>query len=114
MVGLTDLSLSCGKVPEHQRQSGALLAESNVKTAGSVCKRRDAVRLGRQKGLQPRANERPAVRCSEKLGGGSVGSITALPAPPQRLSLQGRVVPASVASPFATAPRKAKGTSTCP
>ena len=29
----------------------------------------DAVRLGRKEGLQPRANERPAVGCSEKLGG---------------------------------------------
>jgi hypothetical protein len=51
-----------------KRQSGAPLAATNVKTAGSVCKRRDAVRLGRKKGLQPRANERPAVGCSEKLG----------------------------------------------
>jgi hypothetical protein len=53
-----------------QRQSGAPLAATNVKTAGSVCKRRDAVRLARKEGLQPRANERPAVGCSEKLGGG--------------------------------------------
>ncbi len=55
--------------PVSQRQSGAPLAATSVKTAGSVCKRRDAVRLGRKKGLQPRANERPAVGCSEKLGG---------------------------------------------
>jgi hypothetical protein len=53
--------------PVRQRQSGAPLAATNVKTAGSVCKRRDAVRLGRKKGLQPRANERLAVGCSEKL-----------------------------------------------
>ena len=51
------------------RQSGAPLAATNVKTAGSVCQRRDAVRVGRKKGLQPRANERPAVGCSEKLAG---------------------------------------------
>ncbi len=51
-----------------QRQSGAPLAATNVTTAGSVCKRRDAVRLGRKEGLQPRASERPAVGCSEKLG----------------------------------------------
>jgi hypothetical protein len=50
-----------------ERQSGAPLAATNVKTAGSVCKRRDAAHLGRQKGLQPLANERPAVGCSEKL-----------------------------------------------
>ncbi len=54
--------------PGCERQSGAPLAATNVKTAGSVCKRRDAVRLGRKKGLQPRVNERPAVSCSEKLG----------------------------------------------
>jgi hypothetical protein len=52
-----------------QRQSGAPLAATNVKTAGRVCKRGDAVRLGRKKGLQPRASERPAVGCSEKLAG---------------------------------------------
>jgi hypothetical protein len=52
-----------------ERQSGAPLAATNVKTAGCVCKRRDAVRLGRKEGLQPRANERPAVGCSEKLAG---------------------------------------------
>ena len=56
--------------PVCQRQSGAPLAATNVKMAGSVYKRRDAVRLGRKKGLQPRANERPAVGCSEKLGRG--------------------------------------------
>jgi hypothetical protein len=54
--------------PVRQRQSGAPLAATNVKTAGSVCKRRDAVHLGRKEGLQPRPNERPAVGCSEKLG----------------------------------------------
>ena len=70
-VGLTDLSLSRGEAPVSQRQSGAPLAASNVKTAGSVCKRRDAARLGRKKGLQPRASERPAVGCSEKLAGDS-------------------------------------------
>jgi len=53
-----------------ERQSGAPLAATNVKTAGSVCKRRDAVRPGRKEGLQPRASERPAVGCSEKLAGG--------------------------------------------
>ena len=64
----TDLSLSCGAAPVPQRQSGAPLAATNVKTAGCVCKRRDAVRLGRKEGLQPRASERPADSCSEKLG----------------------------------------------
>ena len=68
----TDLSLSCGEAPVPQRQSGAPLAATNVKTAGGVCKRRDAVHLGRKEGLQPRANERPAVGCSEKLGGASL------------------------------------------
>jgi hypothetical protein len=55
--------------PVGPRQSGAPLAATNVKTAGCVCKRRDAVRLGRKEGLQPRASERPAVGCSEKLAG---------------------------------------------
>ncbi len=54
--------------PARQRQSGAPLAATNVKTAGSACKRRHAVHLGRKEGLQPRASERPAVGCSEKLG----------------------------------------------
>jgi hypothetical protein len=52
-----------------ERQSGAPLAATNVETAGCVCKRRDAVHLGRKEGLQPRASERPAVGCSEKLAG---------------------------------------------
>ena len=51
------------------RLSGRPLAATNVKTPGSVCKRRDAVHLGRKKGLQPRASERPAVACSAELGG---------------------------------------------
>ncbi len=51
------------------RQSGATLAATNDLSAGSVCKRRDAVTLGRKKGLQPRANERPADSFSFKLGG---------------------------------------------
>ncbi len=51
-----------------QRQSGAPLAATNVRTAGGVCKRRDAERLGGKEGLQARATERPAVGCSEKLG----------------------------------------------
>ncbi len=54
--------------PGRQRQSGAPFAATNVKTAGTVCKRRDAVPLARKEGLQPRAGERPAVGCSEKLG----------------------------------------------
>jgi hypothetical protein len=40
--------------------SGTTLAATNDLSAGSVCKRRDAVRLGTKKGLQPRADERPA------------------------------------------------------
>ena len=51
------------------RQSGRPLAATNVQTAGSVCKRDDAVRLVRKEGLQPRASERPAVACSAELGG---------------------------------------------
>jgi hypothetical protein len=70
-----------------ERQSGAPLAATNVTTAGSVCKRRDAGRLGRKKGLQPRANERPAVGCSEKLGGASARAVPknvrGIPAPSQ-------------------------------
>ncbi len=50
------------------RASGATLAATNDLSAGSVCKRRDAVTLGRKKGLQPRANERPADSFSFKLG----------------------------------------------
>jgi hypothetical protein len=44
---------------------------TNDLSAGSVCKRRDAVRLGRKKGLQPRANERPAGSFSFKLASDS-------------------------------------------
>ena len=69
-IRLTDLSLSRREAPVPERQSGAPLAATNVKTAGSVCKRPDAVRLGRKEGLQPRASERPAVGCSEKLASG--------------------------------------------
>ena len=49
------------------RPSGRPLAATNVETAGSVCKRHDAVYLGRKEGLQPRASERPAVACSAEL-----------------------------------------------
>jgi len=52
------------------RQSGRPLAATNVQTAGGICKRHDAVHLGRKKGLQPRASERPAVACSGLLGSG--------------------------------------------
>ncbi len=50
------------------RQSGTTLAATNDLSAGSVCKQRDAVTLGRKKGLQPRAYERPADSFSFKLG----------------------------------------------
>ncbi len=55
--------------PACKRQSGATLAATNELSAGSVCKWRDAVTLGRKKGLQPRAYERPADSFSFKLGG---------------------------------------------
>ncbi len=51
-----------------ERLSGTTLAATNDLSAGSVCKRRDAVTLGRKKGLQPRANEPPADSFSFKLG----------------------------------------------
>ncbi len=66
---LTALKLSCGEAPGEDGQSGATLAATNDVSAGSVCKRRDAVTLGRKEGLQPRANERPAGSFSFKLGG---------------------------------------------
>jgi hypothetical protein len=54
------------------RASGATLAATNDLSAGSFCKRRDAVTLARKKGLQPRANERPAGSFSFKLGAGDL------------------------------------------
>jgi hypothetical protein len=45
--------------PACVRQRGATLAATNDLSAGSVCKRRDAVTLGRKKGLQPRAKNGP-------------------------------------------------------
>jgi len=60
------------------RQSGGPLAATNVKKAGCVCKRHDAVHLGRKEGLQPRASERPAVSCSQKLA--SLGTSALFPA----------------------------------
>ncbi len=45
--------------PGAERQSGAPLAATNVKTAGSVCKRRDAVRLGRKRGFSPEPTNGP-------------------------------------------------------
>ncbi len=54
--------------PVGGRLSGTTLAATNDLSAGSVCKRRDAVTLGRKKGLQPRASERPAGSFSFKLG----------------------------------------------
>jgi len=58
------LTTQARRGPVGVRQSGRPLAATNVQTAGSVCKRHDAVHLGRKKGLQPRASERPAVACS--------------------------------------------------
>ncbi len=55
--------------PVGGRLSGTALAATNDLSAGSVCKRRDAVTLGRKKGLQPRANKRPADSFSFKLAG---------------------------------------------
>jgi hypothetical protein len=67
-AGLTDLKLSCGAAPREGRLSGTPLAATNDLSAGSVCERRDAVTLGRKKGLQPRASERPAGSFTFKLG----------------------------------------------
>ena len=72
---LTALKLSCGEAPGADGQSGAALAATNDLSAGSVCKRRDAVTLGRKKGLQPRANERRADSFSFKLGAGYWGVL---------------------------------------
>ncbi len=69
-TGLTALKLSCGAAPGAGRHSGTTLAATNDLSAGSVCKRRDAAALGRKKGLQPRANERPAGSFSFELGRG--------------------------------------------
>ena len=52
--------------------NGAPLAATNEMSAGAICKRRDVVTLGRKKGLQPRANERPAVGCCDELGAGGL------------------------------------------
>jgi hypothetical protein len=49
------LSLSCGEAQCAGGQSGTPLAATNKMSAGSVCKRRDAMHLGRKEGLQPRA-----------------------------------------------------------
>jgi hypothetical protein len=48
-------------------------------SAGSVCKRRDAVTLGRNEELQLRASERPATSCSEELGSRSRGAEYGIP-----------------------------------
>lgn len=56
--------------PVGGRLSGTTLAATNDVSVGSVCKRRDAATLGKKKGLQPRANERPAGSFSFKLGRG--------------------------------------------
>ena len=65
----TALSLSCGEAPCACGTNGAPLAATNEMPAGAICKRRDVVTLGRKKGLQPRANERPAVSCCDELDG---------------------------------------------
>ena len=67
-------ALRRGEAPWAGGPSGRPLAATNVKTAGSVCKRHDAVHLGREKGLQPRASERPAVACSAELARVSAAS----------------------------------------
>lgn len=45
-------------------------------SAGAICSRRDAVKLARNEGLQPRASERPLVGCYAELGR-TFGSLTA-------------------------------------
>ena len=42
-------------------KSGTPVAATNDQSAGAICKRRDAVHLGRKEGLQPR--ERQTARC---------------------------------------------------
>ena len=52
----------------HRRRDAAFAATNEI-SAGSVCKRRDAMSLGRLPSrLGRRANERPAVNCCEELG----------------------------------------------
>ncbi len=79
------------------RQRGATLAVTNDLSAGSVCKRRDAVTLARKKGLQPRANERPAGSFSFKLA--RPYSPVAAPAAAISRTVQRRLPTAAIASP---------------
>jgi hypothetical protein len=37
-------------------------------SAGAICSRRDAVKLAKNEGLQPRASEQPLVGCYAELG----------------------------------------------
>ena len=53
----------------HAAVSGTPLAATNEKSAGAICKRRVAVRLGRQEALQRRERCGPAVHCCQQLGG---------------------------------------------
>ena len=46
----TDLTLTCETHPGAPRLSGAPLAATNGAPAGAICKRRDAVMLGRARG----------------------------------------------------------------
>lgn len=51
----TTLSLSCGETPRTGGLAARRLPPLTRSSAGSACKRRDAVRLARKEGLQARA-----------------------------------------------------------
>ena len=67
-VRLTDPSLSCGEAPRASGPSVAPLAATNEQSAGGVCKRRDAVRLARKEGLQPRARRTARRQLQREVG----------------------------------------------
>jgi len=51
------------------------VAATNDHSAEEICKRHDAVRLGRKKGLQPRSGKRAADSCWQQLGGAKHGAM---------------------------------------
>ena len=67
--GLTLVASAVARPRVHAAVSGTPLAATRVKSAGAICKRRDAVRLARKEALQRRARHGPAIRCWQQLGG---------------------------------------------
>ena len=79
-AGLANVGrISCGEAPGACGDSGTTLAATNDKSAGAICKRRDAVHLARNRGGSAAGRgKRPAIGFLQQLGRGSRPQVAAV------------------------------------